>query len=106
MTHPNAPLNIEGRRRLVTRCQTRPISHVAAAPEMGISRSFASKWLQLVQRSLAASSGVPGHSSSSPRSAKTVTIRSRTPAASAALTRTPSMVWLSLPPLMPARSTS
>ncbi|MBM4570202.1 IS481 family transposase, partial [Rhodococcus hoagii] len=43
MTHPNAPLSVEGRRRLVERCQTRPISHVAA--EMGISRACASKWV-------------------------------------------------------------
>ncbi|MFA7431727.1 MAG: IS481 family transposase [Rhodospirillaceae bacterium] len=32
-----------GRRRLVKRCQTRPIAHVAA--EMGISRACASKWV-------------------------------------------------------------
>ena len=31
MTHPTAPLSVEGHRRLVERCQTRPISHVAAA---------------------------------------------------------------------------
>lgn len=43
MTHPNAPLSAEGRRRLVERCQTRPIAHVAA--EMGISRACASKWV-------------------------------------------------------------
>lgn len=43
MTHRNAPLTIEGRRRLVQRCQHRPISHVAA--EMGISRACASKWV-------------------------------------------------------------
>ena len=42
MLHANAPLSIEGRRRLVERCQTRPIAHVAA--EMGISRACASKW--------------------------------------------------------------
>ena len=29
MTHRNAPLSVEGRRRLVVRCQTRPIAHVA-----------------------------------------------------------------------------
>jgi hypothetical protein len=28
VTHANAPLNIEGRRRLVERCRTRPIAHV------------------------------------------------------------------------------
>lgn len=43
MTHPNAPLSVEGRRRLAERCLTRPISHVAA--EMGISRACASKWV-------------------------------------------------------------
>lgn len=35
MIHRNAPLTVEGRRRLVQRCQNRPIAHVAA--EMGIS---------------------------------------------------------------------
>jgi transposase len=43
MSHANAPLSVEGRRRLVQRCQARPIAHVAA--EMGISRSCASKWV-------------------------------------------------------------
>lgn len=43
MTHRNAPLTFEGRRRLVERCRSRPIAHVAA--EMGISRSCASKWV-------------------------------------------------------------
>jgi transposase InsO family protein len=43
MTHGNAPLSVEGRRRLVTRCVDRPIAHVAA--EMGISRACASKWV-------------------------------------------------------------
>lgn len=42
-THRNAPLTVEGRRRLVERCRTRPIAHVAA--EMGISRATASKWV-------------------------------------------------------------
>ncbi len=37
MTHANAPLNIEGRRRLVERCRTGPIAHVAA--EAGVSRA-------------------------------------------------------------------
>ena len=41
--HANAPLSQEGRRRLVERCATRPIAHVAA--EMGISRACASKWV-------------------------------------------------------------
>jgi hypothetical protein len=43
MVHRNAPLSIEGRRRLIERCRTRPIAHVAA--EMGISRAGASKWV-------------------------------------------------------------
>ncbi|MDT0382387.1 IS481 family transposase [Streptomyces sp. DSM 42041] len=43
MSHRNAPLSVEGRRRLVRRCQDRPIAHVAA--EMGISRACASKWV-------------------------------------------------------------
>ncbi len=42
MTHANAPLNSEGRRRLVERCRTRPVSHVAA--EAGVSRACLSKW--------------------------------------------------------------
>lgn len=41
--HSNAPLSLEGRRRLVERCQHRPIAHVAK--EMGISRACASKWV-------------------------------------------------------------
>ena len=48
MTHGNAPLSIEGRRRLVTRCANRPIAHVAA--EMGISRACASKWVNRFRR--------------------------------------------------------
>jgi transposase len=47
-THANAPLSIEGRRRLVERCQSRPIAHVAA--EMGISRACASKWVNRYRR--------------------------------------------------------
>jgi transposase len=43
VTHRNAPLSVEGRRRLVVRCQTRPIAHVAT--EMGVSRACASKWV-------------------------------------------------------------
>jgi transposase InsO family protein len=43
VTHRNAPLTVEGRRRLIERCQSRPIAHVAA--EMGISRQCASKWV-------------------------------------------------------------
>src|SRR5699024_8970078 len=48
VTHANAPLSIEGRRRLVERCKTRPITHVAA--EMGISRTCASKWVNRWRR--------------------------------------------------------
>lgn len=48
MSHRNAPLSYEGRRRLVERCQSRPISHVAA--EMGISRACASKWVNRWRR--------------------------------------------------------
>ncbi|SDZ51973.1 leucine-zipper of insertion element IS481 [Saccharopolyspora shandongensis] len=48
MTHTNAPLSIEGRRRLIERCRTRPIAHVAA--EMGISRACASKWVNRWRR--------------------------------------------------------
>lgn len=44
MTHRNAPLSIEGRRRLIERCRTRPVAHVAA--EMGISRACAYKWVR------------------------------------------------------------
>ncbi|NLE80072.1 MAG: IS481 family transposase [Rhodococcus sp.] len=48
MTHANAPLTVEGRRRLIARCRTRPIAHVAA--EMGISRATASKWVNRYRR--------------------------------------------------------
>lgn len=48
MRHANAPLTVEGRRRLVERCRTRPIAHVAA--EMGISRACASKWVNRYRR--------------------------------------------------------
>lgn len=47
-THANAPLTVEGRHRLVARCQTRPIAHVAR--EMGISRATASKWVNRYRR--------------------------------------------------------
>ncbi|WP_137876695.1 IS481 family transposase, partial [Rhodococcus sp. Q] len=61
MTHSNAPLSVEGRRRLVERCQHRPIAHVAA--EMGISRACASKWVgryrQYGELGLADRSSVP-----------------------------------------------
>lgn len=46
--HRNAPLSVEGRRRLVERCKSRPIAHVAA--EMGISRACASKWVNRFRR--------------------------------------------------------
>lgn len=48
MSHRNAPLTVEGRRRLIERCKTRPIAHVAA--EMGISRACASKWVNRYRR--------------------------------------------------------
>jgi transposase len=48
MTHLNAPLTPEGRKRLIERCRTRPIAHVAA--EMGISRATASKWVNRYRR--------------------------------------------------------
>ena len=48
MSGRNAPLSLEGRRRLVQRCQTRPIAHVAA--QMGISRACASKWVNRWRR--------------------------------------------------------
>ena len=48
MTHGNAPLSVEGRRRLVARCADRPIARVAA--EMGISRACASKWVNRFRR--------------------------------------------------------
>lgn len=42
MTHANAPLTPAGRLRLVQRCQSRPIAHVAA--EAGVSRACPSRW--------------------------------------------------------------
>ncbi|AFR50887.1 Transposase-like protein [Gordonia sp. KTR9] len=48
MTHTNAPLSIKVRRRLVKRCQNRPIAHVAA--EMGISGACVSKWVNRYRR--------------------------------------------------------
>lgn len=41
MTHANAPLSVEGCRRLIERCMTRPIAQVAG--ETGVSRATASK---------------------------------------------------------------
>jgi transposase-like protein len=55
---------MEGRRRLIERCRTRPIAHVAA--EMGISRARASKWVNrwrnFGEAGLQARSSVPHHS--------------------------------------------
>ncbi|OPX12450.1 hypothetical protein B1964_21515 [Gordonia sp. i37] len=48
VSHRNAPLTLEGRRRLIERTRTRPIAHVAA--EMGISRATASKWVNRYRR--------------------------------------------------------
>jgi transposase len=42
MSHRNAPLTPAGRARLIERCRTRPIAHVAA--EAGVSRQCLSKW--------------------------------------------------------------
>ncbi|GIG34506.1 hypothetical protein Col01nite_36650 [Cellulomonas oligotrophica] len=42
MSHANAPLTPAGTLRLVRRCESRPIAHVAA--EAGISRQCLSKW--------------------------------------------------------------
>lgn len=46
--HKNATLTPEGRCRLIARCRTQPIAHVAA--EMGISRATASKWVNRYRR--------------------------------------------------------
>ncbi|WP_192753398.1 IS481 family transposase [Actinopolymorpha pittospori] len=43
MSHASAPLTPAGRLRLVERCQSRPIAHVAA--EAGVSRQCLSKWV-------------------------------------------------------------
>jgi transposase len=43
VSHASALLTPAGRLRLVTRCQTRPIAHVAA--EAGVSRQCLSKWV-------------------------------------------------------------
>jgi len=42
VSHANAPLTPAGRLRLIDRCATRPISHIAA--EAGVSRQCLSKW--------------------------------------------------------------
>lgn len=61
--HRNAPLSVEGRRRLIARCRHRPIAHVAA--EMGISRHCAGKWVNRHRRhgetGLADQPSVPHH---------------------------------------------
>ena len=44
MTHANAPLTPDGRLRLVQRCQSRPIAHVAA--EAGVARQTVTKWVR------------------------------------------------------------
>lgn len=63
MTHGNAPLSVEGRKRPVARCAHRPIARVAA--EMGISRACASKWVNRFRRfgeiGLADRSSAPRH---------------------------------------------
>ena len=64
MSHANAPLTPAGRLRLVQRCQSRPIAHVAA--EAGISRQCLSKWKarfdELGEAGLADRSSVPHRS--------------------------------------------
>lgn len=61
MSHRNAPLTPAGRLRLIDRCQSRPIAHVAA--EAGISRQCLSKWVnrhrQLGEAGLQDVSSVP-----------------------------------------------
>ncbi|MFC8094619.1 leucine zipper domain-containing protein [Streptomyces sp. NPDC057301] len=47
MPRRNAPLTVEGRRRLIERCRTRPISHAA---EMSISRACVFKWINRWRR--------------------------------------------------------
>lgn len=48
MAHRHSPLNLEVRRRIVQRCQSRPITLVAA--DVGISRACASKWVNRWRR--------------------------------------------------------
>ncbi|QTR05941.1 IS481 family transposase, partial [Saccharothrix algeriensis] len=57
MLHRDAPLSVEGRHRLVQRCRTRPISHVAV--EMGISRQCALKWTAIAASARPVRSTVP-----------------------------------------------
>ncbi|MFF9203499.1 hypothetical protein ACF1AE_17030 [Streptomyces sp. NPDC014986] len=65
MTHANAPLNIEGRRRLVERCRTRLAAHVAAGA--GVSRACPSKWKNRYDTH--GEAGLQGHPSVPPFSA-------------------------------------
>ena len=59
MSHRNAPLTPAGRLRLVQRCQSRPIAHVAA--EAGVSRQCLSKWVARYRR--VGEDGLHDHSS-------------------------------------------
>lgn len=67
MSHANAPLSVEGRRRLVEGCKSRLIAQVAA--EMGISRARASKWVNRWRRH--GDAGLHDRSSSPRRSPST-----------------------------------
>lgn len=62
--HRNAALSFEARRRLVARCEHRPIAHVAA--EAGVSRACLSKWVnryrQFGEEGLLDRSSRPHHS--------------------------------------------
>lgn len=49
MSHANAPLTPAGRLRLIQRCQSRPIAHVAA--EAGVSRACLTKWVHRYHQS-------------------------------------------------------
>lgn len=64
MSHANAPLTPAGRLRLIERCRTRPIAHVAA--EAGVSRACLSKWKarydRLGEAGLHDRASVPHHS--------------------------------------------
>jgi transposase InsO family protein len=62
--HRHAPLTAEGRLRLVLRCQSRPIAHIAA--EAGVSRQCLSKWVQRYRRE--GEPGLVGRSSAPHRS--------------------------------------
>lgn len=66
MSHRNAPLTPAGRLRLVQRCQSRPVAHVAA--EAGVSRQCLGKWKkrfeQFGEAGLLDRSSAPRHSPS------------------------------------------